>query len=329
MPTPRPFVLELGWSALLEQFGLRSEDLLKEAGLPEDLFSEPRPTLPPADFFRLITVLKDRVDDPLFPLRIGQAIQPEVFSPPMFAAFCSPDLRTAMVRLSHYKPLIGPMRLDVRDTSEGLEVVCDFEDCEGPEGFHQTELVILTHLARLGTKRRIVPRLVEMVEPLDAPEYVAFFGCRPKRSDVNRLVFAKEDANQAFVAVNPALFEMFEPDLQKRLHELNRRSTFPERVRTVLMEALPSGQADAVAVAKRLGVSSRSLQRRLAEDGTSFKAELQALRTRLAENYLAEQHYTFAEIAFLLGYADPNSFFRAFRTWTGTTPETKRKALMN
>jgi AraC-like DNA-binding protein len=95
------------------------------------------------------------------------------------------------------------------------------------------------------------------------------------------------------------------------------------------MEALPSGQGDVSNVASRLGMSSRSLQRKLGAVGTSFQTELQIIRTRLAEHYLRGTDHSSAEISFLLGYDDPNSFIRAFHSWTGTTPEAMRRASWN
>ena len=77
-------------------------------------------------------------------------------------------------------------------------------------------------------------------------------------------------------------------------------------------------------MAKRLAVSTRTLQRRLGDEGTSFQRELNGLREELARHYLTTSHYSSGEISFLLGYDDPNSFIRAFHAWTGLTPERAR-----
>ena len=77
-------------------------------------------------------------------------------------------------------------------------------------------------------------------------------------------------------------------------------------------------------IADRLAVSTRTLQRRLGDEGTSFQQELSALREELARHYLTNTACSSAEISFLLGYADPSSFYRAFHDWTGVTPERVR-----
>jgi AraC-like DNA-binding protein len=75
------------------------------------------------------------------------------------------------------------------------------------------------------------------------------------------------------------------------------------------MEILASGQCTMTDVAQRLAVSTRTLQRRLQEEKTSFQQELSNLRAELANQYLVNTHYSSAEIAFLLGYNDASSFF--------------------
>ncbi|MCB9697640.1 MAG: helix-turn-helix transcriptional regulator [Alphaproteobacteria bacterium] len=80
-------------------------------------------------------------------------------------------------------------------------------------------------------------------------------------------------------------------------------------------------------VARRLAVSTRTLQRRLREEGTSFKEVVDTTREGLARHYLGRTQLSASEIAFLLGFEEPNSFFRAVQRWTGTTPETLRRRL--
>ena len=97
-----------------------------------------------------------------------------------------------------------------------------------------------------------------------------------------------------------------------------------ERVRSVLIETLSAGDASIQVVCKKLGVSSRTLQRKLQSEGSSFQQILDSLRDSLARHYLRNTALSSAEISFLLGFSDPNSFARAFQSWTGKTPQTIR-----
>ena len=97
-----------------------------------------------------------------------------------------------------------------------------------------------------------------------------------------------------------------------------------QRVRTVLLRALPSGQVGIDRVATRLAMSRRSLQRHLQAEGLSYQLVLRETRLSLARHYLSKTELPSSEISFLLGFDEPNSFYRAFRQWTGHTPEDSR-----
>ena len=327
----RPFTIDLSWGPVLEGLGLGPRDVLRQAQLPGGLFEETRPTLPPEAFFRLFDVLARSVGGVAPGLKLGQLVGPEAFSPPLFAAYCSPDARTAMARLAAYKPLIGPLEMDVSMGSGGLEVCLrPHEGVVLPTEFVLTELVFLFSLVARATRTPIRARQVELTA-LPRSEaalemYRAFFQCDLTQGAANTIVFRAVDAERPFLSANPGLFAAFEPALRARLDDLTREAALRDRVRAALVEAIPAGQAELGAVAARLGMSRRTLQRRLRADDLTFKDELRHVREELARDYLTRTTYTSAEISFLLGYEDPNSFIRAFQGWTGTTPEALRGA---
>jgi len=149
----------------------------------------------------------------------------------------------------------------------------------------------------------------------------------PQRGDVASVAFSAIDATRPFLTANDAMWQIFEPDLRKRLGDLDSDANISARVRSALLELLPGGQAGADAVAARLSMSKRTLQRRLAEEGGNFRVLVNDTRETLARHYLAHTELSSAEIGFLLGFEDPNSFFRAFHDWTGTTPEAVRQVV--
>ena len=140
------------------------------------------------------------------------------------------------------------------------------------------------------------------------------------------VVFAAEDTQRPFLTANHGMWKFFEPALRQRLADLEKHASTVERVRSALLEALPAGELSMQAVCKKLGLSTRTLQRRLQEEGSSFQQTLDALRNSLAHHYLHNSSMSGAEISFLLGFEDPNSFVRAFQTWTGSTPQAVRLA---
>jgi len=324
------FTIDIGWAGLMAALGINTDDLLRHASLPPGLLSQTTPELETEAYFRLWSSLETLMDDPVLPLTLVQAFAPEAFSPPLFAAYCSPNLKVALERLSTYKPIICPMTLELERTDTEMSVTLKMADhFELPTNFVLMELVFLVHLGRTATHQAISPARVEAKTPPDAiSAYRSFFGVPVVAGEENRIVFRKADTELPFLSVNNALFAVFEPVLKKRLSELEQNATLSERVRASLSEMMAGGLTGIDDVAGRLAMSPRTLQRKLAREGTNFQAILNKVRADIATIYLQKTHYSNAEIAFLLGYDDPNSFVRAFHGWTGSTPEASRQAFM-
>lgn len=100
------------------------------------------------------------------------------------------------------------------------------------------------------------------------------------------------------------------------------------RVRKAIQHALATGKPTAARVARQLGMSPRTLQRRLKDHPLSYAQLLEQTRRGLAEDYLSDATLTLAEVAYLCGYREQTSFFRAFRQWTGETPTARRAHLL-
>lgn len=101
--------------------------------------------------------------------------------------------------------------------------------------------------------------------------------------------------------------------------------SYGKRVRNVLVEILPRGEFSIEDVARALGISKRTLQRKLKVENTNFQQQLNATREMLAKNYLLNTSMTTDDIAFLLAYQETNSFLRAFNTWTGMSVQKYRE----
>ena len=91
-------------------------------------------------------------------------------------------------------------------------------------------------------------------------------------------------------------------------------------VQQLIATLLPSGQPKIDAVAQNLGMSSRTLTRRLTQDGLTYKDLLDELRRKLAFQYLSDERISIKKVAYLLGYSEISAFYHAFRRWTGSSP---------
>lgn len=333
MTRSRSFNLDIGWRALLKDLGVRADHVLRRAGLPADLFARPRQELSTEEYFNFWRSLEAEVGDPLFPLRIVDMISAESFNPPIFAALCSANLMQAAQRLAKYKQLMAPMALEISSGSRGelsLSPRWLLAKGEVPSSLEVTELAFLLRLARIATRepvRALRVTLACVPEAQHARKYEEYFGVPVRRGTRPSVSFSAADARHPFMTTNEAMWRVFEPDLRRRLSELEATATTAERVSALLLELLPSNSATIEVVADRLAMSKRTLQRRLEDEGENFRALVNSTRESLARHYLTQTSMSGGEIAFLLGFEDPNSFYRAFHEWTGQTPETARHAM--
>lgn len=328
MDAARTFTLGQSWSLILKDMGVAPGDVLRRAGMPDDLLARSGVTLTPAEYYRLWEAFEAEADDPELPITIGRTISVEAFEPPIFAALCSHDLDVAVERIARYKPLVGPLEIRVDRNSDGTRIECHWPaGPQPPASMATVEVVFWVALVRLATRSHIRPAAVTAPARLaNELAYRRYYGTAVTQGERHSVTFRREDAERPFLTANEPMWEFFEPELRRRLSELEADASTGDRVHAALLEMLPAGEASVEAVAKRLMVSSRTLQRRLRDAGTSYQVVLNETREALARHYLANSSLPAAEISFLLGYDDPNSFYRAFHGWTGETPERVRTA---
>jgi len=326
MAKTRPYAILPGWRLLLRDAGIDPAGVLRQAGLPADLFARDRTFLETEDYFRLFRGIEKEANDPAVALRLGSAISMEIFDPPIFAAFCSPNLNAALERIARYKALIGPMVLHL-EVGRTTAMTIDWPTLTepAPAVLVEAELAFFVQLARITTRERICPLEVcfpHRAEP--AAAFTRYFGVPVKKGRAARLVFRAEDAAHPFLTANDKMWDVFEPELRRRLSDLDRTALTADRVRAALLEMLPGGAPPMAAVAQKLGTSARTLQRRLHDEHESYHVVLSRTRHELASHYLQNTELPPTDISYLLGYGDPNCFFRAFRAWTGVTPSQAR-----
>lgn len=326
----RDYRLDPIWRALIVDLGLNPADVFRVAGLPDGLLTRSDVRVSSADFVALWNAAESLCPDIELPIEGVKLLAAETFSPELFAGLCSPNLAVALDRLATYKQLCAPVRIDLRNDGEESRTATlnwiDFEN-PAPPSMSAMELAFIARIARMGTRREVSPLEVEVPLPSERiPAYEAYFGAPVRSGSSPSITFSREVLHTPFLTSSETLWSVFEPELRRRLASLREDSTTRERVRAVLLESLPSGRANMADVSKRLGLSSRTLQRRLRIEDCTFNALLAETREELARHYLANTELPCNEIAFLLGYEEPNSFFRAFHSWTGESPERHRQA---
>lgn len=313
------FVLDGRYEELLTQYNLNIEEALKKADLPEDTLKKLHPIMNEQEYYNFLEAIGSQIEDDFTPIKIATTSQIESFSPPIFAAYCSKNGHTFIKRLAKYKKLIGPLTFKVNQDEKTTSITLIPSDNKYilPKFVALTEFAFLIGLIRKTTKSRISPQKITFTFSEYNYETVNFFNTKIEKSTEDTITFFNQDLDSNFVSYNQAMWDYFKPELTKRLSELAIDESMSSRVRSALVELLPSGEFTIDDVAKKLGYSKRTLQRKLSSEKTSFQKQLNSTREMLAINYLKNTDMTTNDIAYLLGYQELNSFLRAFSIWKG------------
>ena len=260
-------------------------------------------------------------------LHMAQAVPAGALDLLEYACRSSPTLDAALRQLARYGYAVGDRATPrLFPAGDGMAVtwsgLAQRARAEFAMGF-------LVRVAREATGTSLAPREVHFAHdaPDDLAEHRAFFRA-PLTFDepVNQLVFGREELQRRFHSADPGLSGVARRRLEKMLNQVPADDSISARVRRLLLESLARGGASAAEVARELGMSERTLHRRLHTEKTSFRRLLDALRGELSSDLLREPRIGIAEVAFMLGYSEPAAFYRSFKRWTGQTPQAFRRA---
>ena len=319
--TPRLKLFPSMWSTLAA-IGLAPAEVARRAGFAATGFDDTM-TLTLAESNAFWQAVKELSGNPAIGLEIARNMDFAKAPPMVLAPYHGRDWRDAVQRLARYKQMCSPERVLVREEGDACIVEVDWVHGDRERVvIADMMFAALVELGRRGTGRRLVPRRVELARPKgDASAHEAYFGCTVRfGAKANRLVLECGDLEIPFLSYNRELLEMLSPALEKALEEQQKANSLAERVKWLMKKRLATSRPEMAAIAKELAMSDRTLQRRLAEEGTRFQDVLAHARRELAHQYLVDGHLDMGDVAFLLGFDDQNSFFRAFRQWEGETP---------
>jgi AraC-like DNA-binding protein len=177
-------------------------------------------------------------------------------------------------------------------------------------------------IGQRGTDGQIAPLRLELTRSAQNRELLeSHFGCRVRfKSSSNALVFRNSDLDRPFVTQNEELLKAIGAQLEAELQERKTSPDVGEQVKHTLKRSLAGKRPTLQQIARELCTSTRTLQRRLTDADITFQQLVEETRRELAHHYLRHSTVELNEAAFLLGYEDSNSFFRAFQGWEGTSP---------
>jgi len=315
----------------LTKIGLTPAAVLSQARVPVTVYDGKKNLVTTAQFFALWRAVGELSSDPAAGLTIATQIDVGNRPPSTMAAYYACDYRDALSRLARFKQLCTPEELQIKITKDecSIEPVWQHTQEETPPLLTDAAFASFVELGRRGTGHPVNPKRVELKRKAEATRVQeAYFKCPMKfGARRNILVLHTADLDRPFLTHNAELLEMLDPQLDKGLKEQRAQRSISEQVKWILKRLLAGARPDVSAVARELGLSDRTLQRRIDDNGTTFRKLLLEARQELAREYLNRPDIDVAEVAYLLGYEDSNSFYRAFRTWEGTTPSQLRAVL--
>lgn len=278
---------------------------------------------------RFLTAVWEAIGDPAFGLVVGIVIKPELYSVVGFSALTSTTLEAAFEKHTRYSRLVWGDFTEIVRSPGGATIRLVHVGPERPYTRAKLDMQLASKVAFANrfTGVSIVPVAVTLQRPRPtwASRYQDVFGCPVQfGNDEDSIAFRQQDLDRPLISANADI----SPILERRAQEMLARtdqSGVSGRVRAILQRHLRGDEPHLTSVAHELGISARTLQRRLSEEGATFGDLLDDVRHAMAAEYLTADSMNLMEIAFLLGFSDPNSFFRAFRRWTGTTPDVYRR----
>jgi len=313
----------------LEANRVDAADLFRRKGLDPDLIHEPRARYPYFPYCEAWVEAAAITQNENTGFENGRHYTPLDLSALGVSFLSSATLEDALRRLVRYESAVNSeLRLNVIESGDLVELESEFPEL--PREFlrviEDCRTSLLVDLCRQGLDMHLDPVAMAFTypEPASLAAHFALFRCPIKFSQpISKISFSAADVKRPFSAVNRELALNSDRTLEEVMRDL-KDSDIISRVKKAIIQELPSGTPSEEDIASSVFLSSRTLQRRLADENTSFRNLVLDVRRELAQKYLAEKHMPLAEISHMLGFSDTSSFSRAFKKWTGEPPATYR-----
>lgn len=318
------------WTKLFQTNGIDAVHLWREVGVPPELAQEgPNARAPLKYLDAAITRVAARIPEDGWGLKIAQCWHPGNLGVLGHAWLASSTLRTGLTRLARYSRIVGTRaQIKLYDNHAGLTfsyalaadepaVISIVPDCC---------LALVLDMCRVNAESRICPVKVTLrrAAPANQKAWSDFYGCAVKFSaHENAFTLANDVVDRVLPTANRPLAGVLDGMLTEQLAKLAKDDVV-SRCKAQFLEQLASGEPSAEYIAKRLNMSSRTLQRKLAEANTTYLKLVDDSRRDLALRYIGDPDKSITDITFLLGFSSQSAFSRAFRRWTGSSPTAQR-----
>lgn len=309
----------------LKSAGLDVHALCKEADLDLSALDHPDTRYATEKVSVLWELATARSGNPVLALSMPPGMQPAGFDVVAYAMMTCKDLKEALTFLVRYQRIVSDaVTISLADDTDGCWVTIELAGGNRPMPPQRIEFVhsMMLSFFRWVTGQHIRPRVVEFrhAPAADIAAYADLFGCEVRfGAEAHRMQFSHADLALRPQAANPVLAELHDRYAGERLARLDN-DRISVRIRELIIPRLPKGEPMRAEIAGELCMSERTLQRRLAEEGTSFHEVVDAIRRELARHYLGQSEIVLSQAASLLGFTDRSTFSRACKRWFDVSP---------
>ncbi len=316
------------FAATLDSYDIDSRAFLRERGVDYSRQSDPEHRIPLATMSSLWDDAAAITEDPAFGIKAGQFVTPTTFSALGIALWSSCSIKDLVVcwcRYLHVFSTVADMELAETDTEIIMTCTLNTHSDSVKASLYAIDATLsaLLHICKQHYGSEIVPISTSFTrpQPHNIEPYQAIFGpalkfdqpCIEVRLD-------RTTAEKKIPGGNPSLAKATEQLVADYLQKLKAPSLIRD-VQQVLFELWPRGDAKLDVVAERLHVSPRTLHRKLEESGSNFRQQQETTRHQLALQFIRQAHLSITEIGYLLGFSSASNFSRAFKRWTGSSPQ--------
>ncbi|MBW3197601.1 AraC family transcriptional regulator [Marinobacter nauticus] len=309
--------------------GIAVDPLFEKAGLKPEILDSDEGRIGGEQLQAFIHLLAEHTGNPVLGLETGDYVQPGSYSVLGYITMSCATLGEAVTRIAPYEKLVGDMgttRLKMKGDCATLIWTCNFTDpVVWPQVVDNVFASWINYARWLADSTDATPLQVRLRRPSPGPEHEKAYALRwqcPVQFDAEEdsVTFAQTLLATRLRQPDPLLRKTLEAHALSQLALLDTDTDLTSKVKQSIQKQLAEGITRQDMVAEDLGMTSRTLQRKLSQEGVSYQKLLDEVRQQMAEDYLQNTDMSIPDIALRLGYSETTSFHRKFKAATGKTP---------
>jgi AraC-like DNA-binding protein len=323
-----------GWmipiSRAMQANSIDAAKALKACDISLDVMQDQESSIAAEKFAHLLEYCNKKLDRHDFSVLVAEQFHPGMFHALGYAMMSSNTLYDALERIAHYKRVVSnTCQLVNHERNEHLVFEMNIFTYESTNRPVLSQEIVETFLATIIRFSRELVSLdfapVKVCFTYPTPRYdVAylnnFFNCEVEfDSSQTAIIFDLKQTREKLLCGNPLITHSHEKMLDEFMARVDKND-LTHIIKNKIFELLPLGAPSQTEIAEFLGMSLRNLQRKLNDQGTSYKEILESTRKKLAMNYITQKHLSLSEIGYLVGFSSVGNFNRAFKRWTNQTP---------